>query len=103
MADPKMPPKGSENNKDDKQQKELIEKTIRSWVIFMAVSLIGMWLFQQFILAPLVIRETQIPYSEFKAKIATGDIVDATLGQDRIVGTMKNPDATDTKNPTIPF
>jgi cell division protease FtsH len=69
----------------------------------MIVSLIGMWLFQQFILAPILVNELQIPYSEFKAKIATGEIVEVTLGQERIVGTMKNPDATDTENPTIPF
>ena len=41
-------------------------------ISFMIVSLIGMWLFQQFILTPLMIREMQIPYSEFKAKIASG-------------------------------
>jgi cell division protease FtsH len=62
-----------------------------------------MWLFQQFILGPILVRETTIPYSEFKAKIAAGQIVDVTLGQERIVGTMKNPDATDTKNPIVPF
>jgi cell division protease FtsH len=62
-----------------------------------------LWLFQQFILQPLVIRETQIPYSEFKAKIASGEIVEVTLGQERIVGTMKNPDTKDTEHPTVPF
>ena len=51
----------------------------------------------------MLVRELAIPYSEFKSKIASGQIVEVTLGQDRIVGTMKNPDATDTKNPTIPF
>ena len=70
---------------------------------YLLVILIMLWLFHQFILRPLVIGEWQIPYSEFKSKIAAGEIVDATLGTDRIVGTMKNPDATDTNNPTIPF
>jgi cell division protease FtsH len=103
MANTKRPTADNKKNKDDKQKQELLRKQMQSWISFMIVSLIGMWLFQQFILTPLLIHETQIPYSEFKAKIATGDIVDVTLGQERIVGTMKNPDTTDTKNPTIPF
>jgi cell division protease FtsH len=93
-----------DNNDDDgKQKKEGWQKQAPAWISYLVVNLILLWLFQQFILQPLVIRETQIPYSEFKAKIASGEIADVTLGTDRIVGTMKNPDATDTKNPTIPF
>jgi cell division protease FtsH len=103
MASSNLPTGDGKDNKDDKQLKELLQEQFRSWIIFMAVSLIGIWLFQQFILAPVMVRETQIPYSEFKAKIASGEIVEVTLGQERIVGTMKNPDATDTNNPTVPF
>jgi len=103
MASPKLPAGDGNKDKDNKPTQEWLEQQFRSWVIFMAVSLIGMWLFQQFILMPMLIHETQIPYSEFKAKIATGDIVEVTLGQERIVGMMKNPDATDDKNATIPF
>jgi cell division protease FtsH len=88
---------------EEKNKQETREKQVRTWVSYLVVNLIMLWLFQQFILQPLVIRETQIPYSEFKSKIASGEIVEVTLGQERIVGTMKNPDATDTKNPTIPF
>ena len=103
MTKPKLPTGDNKEKKDDKQKQELLQKQMQSWVSFLVVSLIGMWLFQQFILTPLLIHETQIPYSEFKSKIATGEIVDVTLGQERIVGTMTNPDATNTKNPTIPF
>jgi cell division protease FtsH len=103
MRNPKIPARDGKENKDDKQKQELLQKQIRSWISFWVVSLIGIWLFQQFILTPFLIRETQIPYSEFKAKIAAGQIVEVTLGQERIVGTMRNPDATDTKNPEIPF
>ncbi len=100
MANTKIP---TGDNKDNKHKQELQQKQIRSWVSFMIVNLIGIWLFQQFILTPVLVREIAIPYSEFKSNIAAGRIVEATLGQDRIVGTMKNPDATDTKNPTVPF
>ena len=103
MANTKIPTGDNKKNKDDKQKQELLQKRIRSWVSFWVVSLIGMWLFQQFILTPVMVRELAIPYSEFKSKITSGQIVEVTLGQERIVGTMKNPDAADTKNPTIPF
>jgi cell division protease FtsH len=94
-----------ENKKDneDKNKPELREKQVRTWLSYLLMNLVLLWFFQEFILQPLVIRETQIPYSEFKAKIASGEIVQVTLGQERIVGTMKNPNATDTKNDTIPF
>jgi len=98
MRSSKIPPTGDGKNKDKERQKQ-----IRSWISFWIVSLIGMWLFQKFILTPMLVHETEIPYSEFKSKIAAGQIVEVTLGQERIVGTMKTPDATDTKNPTIPF
>lgn len=103
MNNPKMPSQDGKGNKDDKQVQEWLQKQIPSVISFLIVNLIGLWLFQQFILTPLLIQETQIPYSEFKAKIASGEIVEVTLGQERIVGTMSNPDTTDTENPTIPF
>ena len=103
MANKKIPTKDKKENNDDKQKLEMLQQQIRSWISFGVVSLIGMWLFQQFILTPLLIHETQIPYSEFKAKIASGEIVEVTLGQERIVGTMMNPDGEDSKRSTIPF
>ncbi|HVO69069.1 MAG TPA: ATP-dependent zinc metalloprotease FtsH, partial [Aggregatilineaceae bacterium] len=97
MDDPKTPAgNGKEKDKDR-------ERLIRSLIIFLVSSLFGIWLFQQFILEPMLIHQTEIPYSEFKAKLASGQIVEVTLERDRIVGTMKNLDATDAKNNTIPF
>jgi cell division protease FtsH len=101
-----MPKISSNNGKKDneaKNKQELREKQARAGLSFLLVNLVMLWLFQQFILKPLIIHETQIPYSEFKVKIASGEVVNVTLGTERIVGLMKNPDAKDTKNPTIPF
>jgi cell division protease FtsH len=67
------------------------------------VSLVGLWLFQEFILNPLLVRQLEIPYSEFKAKAWAGQIVEVTLGQDRTVGTMKNPNDQATGRQDIPF
>src|SRR5512135_2428402 len=57
-----------EKNKQ-KQKKELQKKQAKFAISYLIVSLIGLWLFQEFILNPLIIRATEIPYSEFKAKI----------------------------------
>jgi cell division protease FtsH len=103
MNKPKFPSNEGKKDNEDKNKKEMWEKQARTWISYLLVNLVLLWLFQQFILQPLVIRETQIPYSEFKAKITSGEIVEVTLGQERIVGTMKNPDATDETNATIPF
>jgi hypothetical protein len=98
-----FPSNEGKKDNEDKNKREMQEKQARTWLSYLLVNLVLLWVFQQFILQPLIIRETQIPYSEFKAKIASGDIVEVTLGQERIVGTMKNPDATDETNATIPF
>jgi len=103
MSNSKTPLRNNKDKNDEKQKEELRKRQIQFSVSYLIVGLIGIWLFQQFILTPLVIRETEIPYSEFKSRIAAGQIVDATLGTDRIVGTMKNPDSADKNNPTIPF
>jgi cell division protease FtsH len=98
-----FPSNEPKTDNEDKNKKEMREKQARTWISSLLVNLIMLWLFQEFVLQPLLIRETQIPYSEFKAKIASGEITEVTLGQERIVGTMKNPDTKDTTNPTIPF
>ena len=103
MNKSKIPTDNGKKDNEDKNKQELREKQARTWISYFLVNLLVLWLFQQFILRPLVIRETQIPYSEFKSKIAAGEIVNVTLDTDRIVGTMKNPDAKDTNNPVIPF
>jgi cell division protease FtsH len=103
MRIPTSDGKDNKHNKDNKQMLEYLKKQLRSSISFMIVSLIGMWLFQQFILTPILVRETQIPYSEFKSKIDSGQIVVVTLGGNRLMGTMENPDTKDTNNPTIPF
>lgn len=94
--------KDNQGNDNEKPKMDL-QKQTQMGVIYLIVNLIGLWFFQQFILTPLVIRETQIPYSEFKAKIHSNEITQVTLGTDRHVGTMKNPDAQGESNQSIPF
>jgi cell division protease FtsH len=94
MTIQKMFPKKDQGKDDDKKNQEQRQKQLQFLVGYFLFGLIGMWLFQDLILTPLLIHETQIPYSEFKAKIDSKQIVNVTLGHDRIVGTMVNPDST---------
>jgi cell division protease FtsH len=62
---------------------------IRSGLVYLGAALLGVWLLQTLI-GPLVPRPAEIPYSEFKTKLAAGEIADVTLGP-QIQGMMKNP------------
>jgi len=105
MGKPKFQPKNEDDeHKEQERRKEELRRTqTRFGISYLIVSLIGLWLFQQFILTPILIHETEIPYSEFKSRLASGQVTEVTLGQDRIVGTMKNPNTADTANPEVPF
>ena len=103
MNNPNVLPKKNANNDDEKKKQGNRQKQNRYWVSYLIFNLLGLWLFQQFILKPLAVQSTEIPYSEFKSKVAAGQIVQVTLGTDSITGTMKNPNTTDTKDPTVPF
>jgi cell division protease FtsH len=61
-------------------------------VAYIVVALIALYLFQHFLLGPLTTPSTQLQYSEFKSKVAAGQIQTAVIGGARITGTMTNPD-----------
>jgi cell division protease FtsH len=103
MGTTKTPGKAGNESNDNREKQDLLSRQIQAAVSYLVVSMIGVWLFQQFILGPLLIRELAIPYSEFKSRLAAGEIVSVTLGQDRIVGSLKNPDAAGEADATLPF
>ena len=90
MNKPKSPFNKDKNN-EDKEKQNMWNKQTKTGISYLIVNLIGLWLFQQFILTPLFIHETQIPYSEFKSSIHSGQIISVTLGDERHVGTMEGP------------
>ena len=81
-------PTGSDDQPSRKSQ-------IPSWLPYAAAALIGVWLLQA-VVAPLLPRAAEIPYSEFKVKLAAGQVTDVTLGTP-IEGVMKNPRRPDTR------
>jgi len=62
---------------------------VPGWLPYAGAVLIGAWLLQA-VVAPLLPRAAEIPYSEFKVKLAQGQIADVVLGTP-IEGTMKTP------------
>jgi len=103
MKDSKVPMKNDKRNDLDDKNQKMRQRQMSFTLSYAFFALIGMWLFQQFILEPLLIRETQIPYSEFKTKIKAGEVSDVTLGETRIVGTMKDTEDRVPKLDEIPF
>ncbi len=59
-------------------------------ISYLITSLIVLWLFQVLVVDPLT-RGTEIPYSEFKKKLADAQIVDVTIGARGIIGQTRNP------------
>jgi len=86
---------------DEKKRQEQSRRQFHYGISYFITSLIVMWLFQVFVLAPLT-RSTEIPYSEFKKNVADGHIVNVTIGGAAITGKMKNPKA-DGAFPIVPF
>ena len=81
---PRKPDRG-----DEKKRQEQSQRQFRFGLSYLITSLIVLWLFQLFVL-PLLTRSTEIPYSEFKKKLADAQIEKATIGERGIVGEMKN-------------
>src|SRR5271157_4310577 len=95
-SSPKKP-----NRDDEKKRQEQSKRQLRFAITYFIASLIILWLFQAFVLTPLT-RNTEIPYSEFKQKLAAAQIVNVTIGERSIAGEMKNPKPDGTP-PTVAF
>ena len=88
------------DREDEKKRQEQSRRQVHFAVTYLITSLVVLWLFQLFVLSPT--RGTEIPYSEFKTKLAAAQIVKVTIGERGIVGEMKNPKSDGTP-PTLPF
>jgi cell division protease FtsH len=82
---------GKQPEPDDKNRQEMMQRQMRTALIYVVVGFVVLWLFQQFVLAPLVTQAVEIPYSEFRRKLAAGEILSATIAETDIIGEMKRP------------
>ena len=65
----------------DKRQK----KQMQFSVIYLLIALIMAWVFQSLIYRPMVIRWSEVPYSEFLAKLEAGEVAEVQVTQDRLL------------------
>src|SRR5271157_882682 len=88
MNEPESSPrKGGRDN--EKKRREQSRRQFHFAISYLITSVIALWLFQVYVLAPA--RSTEIPYSEFKKKLSNAQIVSVTIGERGITGEMKNP------------
>jgi cell division protease FtsH len=97
MNEPKPAP---EKHNDEKKREEQRRRLHFSFS-YLLTSLLMLWLFQVLFFAN-VARQSEIPYSQFKAKLASNQIVNVTIGERAIVGVMANLNG-DKSQPAIPF
>ncbi|MCI0475897.1 MAG: ATP-dependent zinc metalloprotease FtsH [Anaerolineales bacterium] len=76
---------------EEKKRQQQMQRRMSFSVSYLLVGMVVLWLFQEFILTPMLIQATEIPYSEFKQKLADRQIVKVTLRENDITGEMKNP------------
>ncbi|MGC9522249.1 MAG: ATP-dependent zinc metalloprotease FtsH [Anaerolineae bacterium] len=63
------------------------KKRMQFSAIYLIIALVVAWLFQSLIFRPLVIRWSEVPYSQFLAELEAGNIREVQLTQDRILYT----------------
>ena len=100
MNEPESSP-GKHKRDDEKKRQEQSQRQLRFGISYLITSLVLLWLFQLFVVTPMT-RKAEIPYSEFKKKLADAQIVKVTIGERGIVGEMKNrkPDGS---SPVVQF
>ncbi len=77
----------------DDEQRRHARRRVWYAVGYVVVALILLYVFQQFIVGPIVAPSTQLDYGQFKSDVASGQILTAVIGTSEITGTMKNPGA----------
>ena len=99
MMEPKMSPKKG-NQEDKTKREEQNKRRFRFGVSYFIASMILLWIYPLLFLASP--RNSEIPYSEFKTKLAAGQIAEVTIGDRSIYGKMKAPSANGTPA-EVPF
>ena len=84
-----FPTNNGKKDNEDKNKQEQREKQVRAWISYLLVNLVLVWLFQEFIMGPLIIRETQIPYSEFKNRVREGRVQEVVVAEDHVRFVLK--------------
>jgi hypothetical protein len=84
------PSSGKHDRDDEKKRQEQSRRQFQFGFSYLIASLVALWLFQP-LMSTFSARSTEIPYSEFKQKLADAQIVKVTISTRSISGEMKNP------------
>jgi cell division protease FtsH len=79
------------------------QRQVRYGISYLLSTLLALWLVQTLVIKPSISRAREIPYSEFRAKLKSGQVAEATIRTERITGQMKNSATTSDKDKTLPF
>ncbi len=90
-----------DQRQSDDDRQAFFKGPLRGGLAYLGAALLAVWLLQ-LVVAPLLRQSAEIPYSEFKTKLAAGQIVDVTLGSE-IQGVMRNPAPTSPEEATRRF
>lgn len=92
---------GRDPRHSDDDRRTPFTRQLAGGIAYWGAALLGVLLLQA-IAGPLLTRSSEMPYSEFKTRLAAGQIVDVTLGT-QIQGVMKNPAAQSQQDSTSRF
>jgi cell division protease FtsH len=63
-------------------------KQVRFSLLYFIIALIGLWLLQTLVFQPLLVRQEEVPYSQFRQDLQNGYIKTVTLDSSRIFYTL---------------
>ncbi len=86
-----MPENRKPDPDEERKRQEQMQRQMRYTITYIVMGLIVLWLFQTFVLPPTT-QAVEISYSEFREKLARGEILSVVIAQNDIIGEMKNPE-----------
>jgi cell division protease FtsH len=75
-------------NKDKKTGQQKPNKQVRFSILYFIIALVGLWLLQMFVFQPLLVRQEQVPYNQFRQDLQSGYIKTVTIEASRIFYTL---------------
>jgi cell division protease FtsH len=67
----------------DKRQKKQMQFSL----VYLLIAVVVAWLFQSLIFRPMIVRWSEVPYSQFLAQLEAGEIQEVTIQEERLLYT----------------
>ncbi len=67
----------------DKRQKKQMQFSL----VYLLIAVVVAWLFQALVFRPMIVRWSEVPYSQFLAQLEAGEIQEVTIQEDRLLYT----------------